>query len=101
VPTAVVVVADILVLSGYGLFVLVLRENRYASRIIEVERQQEVIMTGPHALVRHPMYMSVSLMYVFSPLALRCTGCCPLPFPYLFLRFFRRSHNAGRLLAAG
>jgi protein-S-isoprenylcysteine O-methyltransferase Ste14 len=70
VPIVVVLVADVLVLSGYGLFVLVLRENRYASRIIEVERQQEVITTGPYALVRHPMYLGVSLMYVLSPLAL-------------------------------
>jgi len=51
-------------------FVLVLRENRYASRIIEVEKKQKVITTGPYAVVRHPMYSGVLLMYGFSPLAL-------------------------------
>lgn len=70
VPAAIVIVADIIVLVGYGVFVLVLRENRYASRVIEVEQQQEVIVTGPYAWVRHPMYLGVSLMYVASPLAL-------------------------------
>lgn len=70
VPAAVVIVADLVVLLGYGVFVLVLRENRYASRVIEVEQQQEVITTGPYAWVRHPMYLGVLLMYVASPLAL-------------------------------
>jgi protein-S-isoprenylcysteine O-methyltransferase Ste14 len=70
VPVAVVIVADILVLLGYGVFFLVLRENRYASRIIEVEQEQKVISSGPYAIVRHPMYLGVSLMYILSPLAL-------------------------------
>lgn len=70
VPVPVVLMADLIVLAGYGLFVLVLKENRYASRIIEVEAQQQVITTGPYSLVRHPLYLAVTLMYVFSPLAL-------------------------------
>ena len=70
VPAPVVVMADLIVLLGYALFFLVLKENRYASRIIEVEQQQQVITTGPYALVRHPMYLAVLLMYIFSPLAL-------------------------------
>ena len=70
VPTPVVIMADMIVLLGYALFFLVLKENRYASRIIEVEQQQQVITTGPYALVRHPMYLAVLLMYIFSPLAL-------------------------------
>ena len=70
VPVLVVVVADVLALLGYGTFFLVLRENRYASRIIEVERGQKVITSGPYAMVRHPMYVGVTVLYVVSPLAL-------------------------------
>lgn len=70
VPVPVVLMADVIVLLGYGLFVLVLKENRYASRIVEVEENQQVITTGPYALVRHPLYLAVLLMYIFSPLAL-------------------------------
>jgi protein-S-isoprenylcysteine O-methyltransferase Ste14 len=70
VPAAVVVAADIAVLLGYLLFVLVLRENRYASRVIEVAKGQEVISTGPYAVVRHPMYLSVAVIYMSTPLAL-------------------------------
>ena len=48
VPVAAVVVANLLVLLGYLLFILVLRENSYASRVVEVEQGQRVVMTGPY-----------------------------------------------------
>jgi protein-S-isoprenylcysteine O-methyltransferase Ste14 len=70
VPAAVVIVANGIVLVGYGIFFLVLRENRYAARVVQVEQGQTVISSGPYAVVRHPMYVGVALMYVFSPLAL-------------------------------
>lgn len=70
VPVIVVIAADLIILAGYGLFVRVLIENRYASRIVEVEEKQPVIKTGPYALVRHPMYVAVGIIYIFSPLAL-------------------------------
>ncbi|GAB4428882.1 MAG: isoprenylcysteine carboxylmethyltransferase family protein [Anaerolineales bacterium] len=59
-----------LVFVGYISFFFVLRENSYASRVIEVEESQKVIDSGPYALVRHPMYAGVLLMYGISPLAL-------------------------------
>ena len=70
VPGPVVVAADLLVLAGYLLFFLVLKENSYAGRTIQVEEGQSVINTGPYARVRHPMYTGVSLMMLFAPLAL-------------------------------
>jgi protein-S-isoprenylcysteine O-methyltransferase Ste14 len=70
VPIWLVIVADVIVLLGYLLFVLTLRENEYASRTVEVEQQQRVITTGPYSFVRHPLYLAVTLIYGFSPLAL-------------------------------
>jgi len=70
VPITIIVVAEILVFIGYILFFLVLKENQFASRVIEVEKGQKVIQSGPYRLVRHPMYMGAILMYVASPLAL-------------------------------
>jgi protein-S-isoprenylcysteine O-methyltransferase Ste14 len=70
VPVGVVVMAEILVLLGYGMFFLVVRENRYASRVVEVEHEQKVISSGPYAIIRHPMYLGLLVMYIFSPLAL-------------------------------
>jgi len=70
VPFIVVIIADILVFLGYMIIFFVFRENTYASRIVTVEEDQNVISSGPYALVRHPMYVGVMLMFVFSPLAL-------------------------------
>jgi len=70
VPVYLVIAANTIVLSGYIFVFLVLRENSYASRIIEVEKGQQVITTGPYAIVRHPMYMGILVMYLFTPLAL-------------------------------
>jgi len=70
VPPAVVIITDLIVLLGYGLIFLVFRENRYASRIVEVGQEQEVISSGPYAIVRHPMYVGTLLFYCLSPLAL-------------------------------
>jgi protein-S-isoprenylcysteine O-methyltransferase Ste14 len=69
-PVWLVLAADLIFLVGYGIMVLVFRENRYASRVVEVAQGQQVITTGPYAVVRHPMYVGTLLMYFFSPLAL-------------------------------
>jgi protein-S-isoprenylcysteine O-methyltransferase Ste14 len=47
-----------------------MRENRFLSRVVEVDQKQEVIRTGPYAVVRHPMYAVILPMYLISPLAL-------------------------------
>jgi protein-S-isoprenylcysteine O-methyltransferase Ste14 len=70
VPVAVVLAAQVAVLLGYGIVFLVFRENRFAARVVEVEERQTVIGSGPYAVVRHPMYVGVTIMYIFSPLAL-------------------------------
>jgi protein-S-isoprenylcysteine O-methyltransferase Ste14 len=69
-PVWVVLLADLAVLVGYGLIIRVFVENQYASRTVEVATGQQVISTGPYAVVRHPMYVGVLLMYLASPMAL-------------------------------
>lgn len=70
VPASIVLLADLVILSGYLVIFRVFRENSYASRIVEVEPQQELITTGLYSLVRHPMYFGVLIMYLPSPIAL-------------------------------
>jgi protein-S-isoprenylcysteine O-methyltransferase Ste14 len=70
VPAWVSLVADVLVFIGYMTFVWVLMVNSYLSRVVEVEAGQKVVTTGPYAIVRHPMYAGISLMYVATPVAL-------------------------------
>ena len=69
-PWWVVVAADLLVLLGYAIIFRVFRENQFTSRTIQVEHGQQVIRTGPYAVVRHPMYVGVLVFYLASPIAL-------------------------------
>ncbi|MGI6469095.1 MAG: methyltransferase family protein [Syntrophomonadaceae bacterium] len=70
VPVWVVITANVLVSLGYVLIFLVFKENSYASTVIQVDKDQEVIKTGPYAMVRHPMYTGLLIMILFTPLAL-------------------------------
>lgn len=70
VPVFIVLLADLVFLAGYYLFFLTLKENSYASRIIEVQKGQKVIATGPYAVVRHPMYSAILLIVGVTPLCL-------------------------------
>jgi len=70
VPFWLVIISLIIILCGYLMFFEVLRENSYASRTIQIQAGQKVIDTGLYSLVRHPMYLSVLIMYLFYPLAL-------------------------------
>jgi protein-S-isoprenylcysteine O-methyltransferase Ste14 len=54
----------------YLWFFWVVKVNRYASRIIQVEAGQTVIATGPYRIIRHPMYLGTIVMWLFVPLAL-------------------------------
>ena len=70
VPLFVVLVGDLLVAVGFALIVRVYRENTFSSATIEVIKGQQVISTGPYAIVRHPMYASAFLYLIGTPLAL-------------------------------
>lgn len=70
VPVAAVVIALIVMLGGFGLFVLTLMQNRFASRTVEIQTGQKVIDTGVYSVVRHPMYMAALLMFFSCPFVL-------------------------------
>ena len=63
-------VAAALFLVCYLLYAEVLRENTYLSRTIEVQEHQKVIDTGLYGIVRHPMYMATTLLFMMMPLVL-------------------------------
>lgn len=70
VPIWLVILSDIVIVSGYRIIFFVFKENSYTSRIVEVEKGQKVITTGPYSIIRHPMYVGVTLMFLFMPMAL-------------------------------
>jgi protein-S-isoprenylcysteine O-methyltransferase Ste14 len=47
-----------------------MKENSYATAIIETQQDQKVIETGPYQIVRHPMYTGGMIFLIFTPLAL-------------------------------
>ncbi len=97
VPAWLCLAADGIVLASYILYVLVLRANTYASRVIEVEQGQQVISSGPYAFVRHPMYLSMILMMTASPLALGSYWAM-LPSVLFILLLAARAKNEEELL---
>src|SRR5215831_13007871 len=91
VPLGGVVAGDVLVALGFYFISLVYRENTFTSATIEVAENQTVIVTGPYAIVRHPMYASASLYLLGTPLALGSYwGLVPVAamIPFLLWRLF-------------
>ena len=64
------ILAQVLVFASYLLMYWVIKVNRFAAATIQVEPGQKVISSGPYSIVRHPMYLGASLMFLFTPLAL-------------------------------
>ena len=62
--------ASAVFLAAYALYAEVMRENAYLSRTVEVQQGQRVVDTGLYGVVRHPMYMSVLLLFLSMPLIL-------------------------------
>lgn len=66
----VVWVAAVIFLASHLLYAEVMRENTYLSRTIEVQDNQKVIDTGLYGIVRHPMYMATTALFLTMPLVL-------------------------------
>ncbi len=70
VPWQAVVIADVLIVLGFSIVFLTFKVNTYTSRVIEIDKGQKVITTGPYAIVRHPMYLGSTIMILATPVAL-------------------------------
>lgn len=70
VPLPIVVTGDVLVAVGFLIVFLVFKENTFTAATIAVTPDQNVVSTGPYAVVRHPMYAGALVMLFGTPLAL-------------------------------
>jgi protein-S-isoprenylcysteine O-methyltransferase Ste14 len=70
VPTTVAIVGDVLVAAGLFIVALVFRTNTFTSAVIGVSRDQQLVSTGPYAVIRHPMYGGALVMLIGVPFAL-------------------------------
>jgi len=69
-PLWITIFSQAVVFGGYLMTLWVVKVNRFASRTIRVEPGQKVISSGPYRIVRHPMYLGMCAMWLFTPLAL-------------------------------
>ena len=80
-PNWAVWISAVIFLACYLLYAEVLRENTYLSRTIEVQENQKVIDTGLYGIVRHPMYLATTLLFLAMPLVL----ASPISFAIMLL----------------
>lgn len=70
VPRLVVIIASLILLTSYALYMEVMRENIYLSRTVKVEENQKVVDKGLYSIVRHPMYAVTVWLFLSIPLVL-------------------------------
>ena len=98
VPLYLIILADIIILLGYLIIFFVFKQNSFASRIIEVNENQKIITTGLYAIVRHPMYIGVLIMFIPTPIALGSYWGL-IPFALLLVSLVLRILNEEKVLS--
>jgi len=83
-PHEVVIAATVVMILSYIMFLFVMIQNSYASRVIEIQKGQKVIDTGLYAVVRHPMYLAMSVLF---PSTMFVLGSYYSLIPMIFLPF--------------
>lgn len=82
-------VGDLLFAGGLVLIVLVFRANAFAAASVQIEAGQTVIASGPYAVVRHPMYSGMLLLFLGAPVALGSWWGLAVFLPLLMLTIWR------------
>ena len=100
VPSWLILVSLIIMVWGYIMFIIVMMQNRYASRVIEIQNEQKLIDTGLYSIVRHPMYLAATILYLSSSIVL---GSYFTLIPMLLLPFLLafRIKNEEKVLLSG
>jgi len=65
-----VIPAAIVMLSGQIIYIAALLQNAYAAKVVDIFDTQRVIDAGLYSVVRHPMYLSFTLIYISIPFML-------------------------------
>jgi len=69
-PSWLSIIGNILIVVAMWMVYRVFKENSYGSATVEITQDQEVISTGPYAIVRNPMYSSAAVYFIGTSLAL-------------------------------
>ena len=96
-PLWLTILSQAFVLGGCLMVFWVLKANSFAAATIRVEPDQKVISSGPYRIVRHPMYLGASVMFLFAPLALGSYFALPVFALFIPIIVFRLL-NEGKVL---
>jgi len=100
VPLWLVFIGLLFMVSGFILYFFVMKQNRYASRVVEIQERQMVIDTGLYGVVRHPMYLSVLIVYPALPIVLGSYYAL-IPMALIPIVLVLRIRNEEQVLKAG
>lgn len=70
VPPYMVEIGMLMTAAGFGIVFFTFKENSYTSGTIGVEQDQQIIVSGPYSVVRHPMYLGGLVLLLGTPIAL-------------------------------
>jgi protein-S-isoprenylcysteine O-methyltransferase Ste14 len=70
IPIQLVMASALVMACAFVFLFIVMRENSYASRVVEIQKDQKLVDIGTYSLVRHPMYLAFSIIFCISPLVL-------------------------------
>ncbi|HTP02792.1 MAG TPA: isoprenylcysteine carboxylmethyltransferase family protein [Anaerolineales bacterium] len=70
VPAATVAGFSVMMVLALVMLFFVMKQNSYASRVIEVQEHQKLIDTGMYGVVRHPMYLAFAVLFLSAPFVL-------------------------------
>ncbi len=69
-PAWVSIAAGVVLFLSYMLVFRTMQVNSFLSRVIEVAQGQKVIDSDVYGIVRHPMYVGMTVLYAISPIVL-------------------------------
>lgn len=69
-PAWVSIAAGVVLFLCYMLVFRTMQVNSFLSRVVEVADSQKVVDTDVYGIVRHPMYVGMTILYIVSPIVL-------------------------------
>ncbi len=71
-PLYLKIIGSVLLCISFFLFIRSYTDNNFLSPLVRIqtERKQEIVSTGVYAIVRHPMYLGATCLFIGTPLLL-------------------------------
>ena len=100
IPFIVVMSFSVIMVLALAMLFFVMKQNSYTSRVVEVQENQQLIDVELYGVVRHPMYLAFTILFLSAPFVL---GSWFAILPALCIPFFLsiRIRNEEEVLRKG